>query len=109
MELEYASAAIARLCNSEVAGNLRWGAQRAKKIRQRIAELRATPNLAMLLLLPACDFRPLTADRQGQYAVDALPPLSLVFKPVTNAHSAATPPLQTIRKILILEVEEIDG
>jgi plasmid maintenance system killer protein len=106
MELEYASVAFARLCTQTSAGNEAWGVHRARKIRQRLAELQAARNLAVLMTLPAVHCRALDGDRDGQFAVDALPPDILVFAPDHSERAAMYEQPQTIRKITLLEVSK---
>src|SRR5688500_18322326 len=102
MELEYVSAAFARLCTT-AAGDEVWGNYRARKIRQRVAELRAARNLAVLMTLPAVHCRALDGDREGQFAVDALAPYVLVFAPNHNHPTASQEQSQGIRKIVLIE------
>ena len=46
-----------------------YGAQRAKKIKQRYREMQASATLADLAKIPAASLHPLSGDRQGQWTV----------------------------------------
>jgi proteic killer suppression protein len=54
---------------------------RAKKVNQRVHELRAAENLAVMKTIPAANCHPLHEDREGQFAVDVSANWRLVFGP----------------------------
>ena len=57
-----------------------YGAERAKKIIRRLADLQAAPCLAVMFSLPGkCHL--LTADRAGQFAIEIAANFRLIFKP----------------------------
>ena len=62
----------------------RWGPDNARRIRQRLAELRAAGTLADMFLLPAARCYALRGDRQGQFAVDGKHPFRLIFEPTDD-------------------------
>ena len=78
MQITYASKAIQRLCEEDKHQRKQLGEQRAKRLKNRLAELRAVENVSQLRL-----GRPhaLTADRAGQYSVDLDGPMRLLFEP----------------------------
>jgi plasmid maintenance system killer protein len=102
MKVEYATAALSRQCTQD--SEEMWGRLRANKIRQRLAELAAAPNVAILMTLPALRCRALNGTRQGQFAIDALAPYLLVFSPIPTTRATMHEDPHDIRTILLLEV-----
>jgi proteic killer suppression protein len=82
---------------------------RAKKVSQRMAELRASQNLFIVSLIPAAKFHPLKGDRKGEYAVTISGNFRLVMVPdydevpllADGGHD-----LSGIEKIKIIDVED---
>ena len=56
----------------------------AKKISQRISELRAAPNLDVMKTIPAANCHELKGDRQGEFAVKISGNFRLIFIPDHN-------------------------
>jgi proteic killer suppression protein len=77
MQITYASKKIQRLCEQDKHQRKQLGEKRAKRLKNRLAELRAVENVSQLRL-----GRPhaLTADRAGQYSVDLDGPMRLLFE-----------------------------
>lgn len=69
---------LAKSCQSDRAGQRRFGAQRWKLLRRRLAAIAGAPTLADLLTLSA--FHPLHADRFGQYAGALDGPFRLILE-----------------------------
>ena len=53
----------------------------AKRVSQRMADITAAPNLAVLQQIPAANCHALTGDRQGEWAVDISANHRLIFEP----------------------------
>src|SRR4030042_3847401 len=53
----------------------------AKKVNQRMMELRAASNLEVMKTIPAANCHELKGDRQGEFAVDISGNFRLIFKP----------------------------
>jgi len=70
-----------KTCASERESVRKWGAENARKIHQRLAELRAADTLEDVTALPGLRCHQLTADRAGQFAVDVKQPFRLIFEP----------------------------
>jgi proteic killer suppression protein len=77
MQITYASKAIQRLCEEDKHQRKQLGEKRAKRLKNRLSELRAVQNVSQLQL-----GRPhaLTADRAGQYSIDLDGPMRLLFE-----------------------------
>ncbi len=72
---------MAKVCNSEREMRAKLGANGAKRLQQRLAELQAVETLKDMERLPAARCHQLAGDRKGQLAVDLVHPRRLVFEP----------------------------
>lgn len=82
MEIRYKTKKLEKICTDASIARKEKGAEMAKKIFQRIAEIRAAENLAEMLRFKYGRFHPLSGDRQGQYAMDLVQPHRLVLEVV---------------------------
>jgi proteic killer suppression protein len=76
VKLSFANATLQTLCEQEKRARRDLGFDAASKLKRRLADLEAAPNVAELV---AGRPHPLTGDRSGQYAVDLAGALRLVF------------------------------
>jgi len=85
-----------------------WGPERARRLKRRLDDLRAAPNLETMRQLPGrC--HELTGDRKGQITIDLDGPYRLIFEPAENP-----PPIkeaggldwEKVTAVLILAVED---
>lgn len=89
-----------------------FGMDQAKKIQQRLSELKASENLHILKLLTQVRAHELTGNRAGQISLDLKHPYRLLIVPAYD-----DPPLkddwgldwEKVTKITILEVEDTHG
>lgn len=95
---------LAKSCGSDSAGQRRFGAQRWKLLRRRLAAIAAAPTLADLLTLSA--FHALHTDRSGQYAGALDGPYRLILQPETS--QAGSDPSQ-VTAIGVVEVVDYHG
>lgn len=79
MEIIFATTGMMKICSSYAKMVTKYGAKCAKVLGQRLFELQAAPNMLCIPVAARC--HPLKADRKGQYAVDLVHPLRLVFEP----------------------------
>ena len=109
MQITYASKTIQRLCEEDKHQRKQLGEQRAKRLKNRLAELRAVENVSQLQL-----GRPhaLTADRAGQYSVDLDGPMRLLFEP-TDQPPPTLPSggidWQQVSSVRLLEIGDTHG
>lgn len=90
----------------------RWGPEQAKKIEQRMFELRAAENLETLRTLPQVRAHELSGNRSGQISLDIKHPYRLLITP-----DYKNPPRKEdggldwnkIIKIKVLGVEDTHG
>lgn len=81
MELNYKNRKLKAACESEKDANRLWGAQCARIVRRRLAQLAAADSLAVIETIPPARLHPLSGVRAGQFAVDARQPYRLIFEP----------------------------
>jgi len=109
MQITYASKTIQRLCEEDKHQRKQLGEKRAKRLKNRLGELRAVENVRQLLL-----GRPhaLTADRAGQYSVDLDGPMRLLFEPTDQPPPtlpAAGIDWQQVSSVHLLEIGDTHG
>ena len=99
-------------CNSERESVRAWGAQNARKLHQRLAELQSFETLEGMRKLPAARCHPLKGNRAGQFTVDLVHPFRLIFEPDHNPvpvkDDGGIDP-ERITAITILSVEDYHG
>jgi plasmid maintenance system killer protein len=52
----------------------------AKRVSARLADIEASPNLAVLMQIPAANCHPLSGNRNGEWALDISPNHRLIFE-----------------------------
>ena len=112
MDIKFGSRKLKRACNEEAAGQREWGQNRARKIGQRLMELRAAGNLLDFSKIPGTGFHPLHHNRQGQFAVGLSGNWRIVFIPLENPLPClpdGSIDLENISGIKILEVVDYHG
>lgn len=81
MDVFFKDSKLRELCETERSAKRQLGADGARKLRSRLADLRAATSVAKL---PAGRPHPLTGDRVGQFAVDLAGGRRLVFEPANE-------------------------
>ncbi len=111
MDITFRSTKLGKvLCDKKLCER-KYGRDCAKKIGQRLDELRAAPNLETMRLLPGrC--HEMEADRKGQFSVDVVHPKRLLFRP--NHEPVPAKPdggidWSGVTCIEIIEVEDTHG
>lgn len=112
MESSFKTNKLAKHCNSYQNAVKMWGEPMAKKIIQRLNELRAANDLSVISHLPPPRLHELIGTRDDEYAVDLVHPARLIFK----VDQSSLPMLadggvdrSMITSIMILEVEDYHG
>lgn len=80
MDIIFADRKLQRVCNDRRRLVREHGQRRARKLRQRLDDLRAAETLAVTRQLPGRCHQ-LTGDRAGQFALDLDHPYRLIFEP----------------------------
>lgn len=81
MDLHFRSRALQRACTEEGESDRLWGAACARIVRLRLVQLAAAETLAVVETLRRARLRALSGQRDGHFAVDALPPACLILEP----------------------------
>jgi len=81
MEIQVFKKKTAKLCNSAKEMRTRFGANDAKHLQQRLAELRAAETLNDISRVPPAKCHELTQNRKGQLAVSVGQKWRLIFEP----------------------------
>lgn len=113
MDIQYKSKGLEKELTIEKEMVRRYGARQAKKLKSRLASLRAAMTLSDLRpYSPPERCHELTGNRKGQLSVDLDHPYRLLFKPLESP----APRLQDggldwgrITGIMILDVEDTHG
>lgn len=79
MIMSFVSKKLSKLCSSEKEMVKEYGPACAKKLKQRLNELEAAPNMALIPPFARC--HPLTGNHKGKYAIDLEHPKRLLFEP----------------------------
>lgn len=84
MEVFFRTTKLEKTCNSEREMHKTYGTHRAKKLKQRLMELRAADHLAQIPRVPPQRCHELTANRKGQLSVELDQPYRLIFIPAND-------------------------
>jgi len=84
LEILFASNKLERQLTDPVEMVKSFNKDRAKRISQRLDEIRAAQNLNVLRTIPMANCHELTQDRKGQLAVDVAKNFRLIFEPYHN-------------------------
>ncbi len=111
MKINFRTNKLAKIFNSEKELVKCYGPVQTRKIKTRMAVLRAASNLAEVPSVKPERCHPLTGDRLGQYAVDLEHPFRLVFRPEEPVALLADGgvDLTKVSGIVILKVEDYHG
>lgn len=102
MELLFASETLQRACTEECESDRLWGADCARVVRRRLAQLAAAESLAVFATITPAKLRALPPPHDSGFAVDVLPPLCLILEP---CHDGALPsPTGSVDKAMITAV-----
>ena len=79
MEIDYRKNKLRKQC-SEASEIKRAFGVNAKRVSSRLDEITSSPNLAVLIQIPAANCHPLTGNRAGEWAVDISGNFRLIFE-----------------------------
>jgi len=81
MEVGFSSSKLQKICNSDAKMKAEYGQQRARKLQQRLMELRAAATLAQVSRVPPPRCHEHTGNNKGKLTVDLDHPYRLFFRP----------------------------
>lgn len=108
MEIDYRKNKLRKQCSDASEIKKAFGVN-AKRVSSRLDEIRSSPNLAVLIQIPAANCHPLTGNRAGEWAVDVSANFRLIFEiaddPVPKAADGSIDTL-LVTKVFIIEIED---
>lgn len=108
MDIYYKNKQINKICNQSQVAITKLGSAMAKKLQQRMTELKAADVLSDISHLPPARLHELEGGRNGELAVDLKHPFRLVFK--SNDFRKGIPIDKTkVKAITIMEVIDYHG
>jgi plasmid maintenance system killer protein len=81
LDIYFKNRRLANACNSSKECQRTFGAERSKKIQQRLVELKAADSLADVKKIPQARCHPLKGDREGQFSVTVSGNYRIIFMP----------------------------
>lgn len=104
VEYAFADRRLQRACASEAKLRSEYGAERARKINQRLQQLRVAESLADLTTMPG-RFHALGSDRAGCFSLDLDGPYRLIFEPGKGPEDGDDDlDLASVHSVVVLEV-----
>lgn len=100
MYIKFINNKIKKLCEDYHFAQIKLGNSTAKKLFQRIAEIRAADNISVLKSIPGPRCHLLTNNRQGQFAVDLKHPKRLIFLPIYEGEMIE----KQVKDVLIIDI-----
>ena len=98
------------LCKDSTKLTKKYGYDNAKKINQRLNEIKSADSLGLMLQFRIGRCHHLTGNLKGKCAVDLEHPKRLVFEPIfEQAFEPCEIDYYTVEKVLILEVRDYHG
>ena len=79
MEVEYRNSSIEKVCTNASIAEKKYGSKMAEKIQLRIDPIKAATTVEEMIQFRIGRCHPLQHNRQGQFAVDLVHPMRLVF------------------------------
>lgn len=83
MDITFRTKKIAKTCNDGKEAIATLGPEQARRLRQRLDDLRAANSLQVMASLPGRTHE-LKGDRKGQLSMDLKHPYRLIFVPAAN-------------------------
>lgn len=112
MKIFFRSRKLKKVCEDPKAMLKELGRNRAKKLRQRMVELKAADVLADISHLPPPRLHELTGQQKGQFSVDVAHPYRLLFIPADDPVPTKDDgglDLQAVETIEIVDIVDTHG
>jgi plasmid maintenance system killer protein len=84
VEIFFKSSSLAKSCGEWEKAVRKYGRGDAALIAQRLEEMRASANLAVLMKVPGARCHQLSGDRKNYFAVNLNHPYRMIFEPANN-------------------------
>jgi len=109
VEIYFSSKQLQKKCNKQQEMVRAFGSRMAKKLQQRLMELRAAASLHEISHLPPPRLHELSGNRAGQFSVDLVHPYRLLFIVANDPvpwMPDGTIERERVTKIEIVEIED---
>lgn len=107
MEILFSNRKLGDVCASDRQMRATYGLVRARKVQQRLAQLRAAETLEDLRVLAPGHCHQLTQDRRGHLALDLDSPYRLIFKPTEwLENSSGGLDWQAVQSVVVTEITD---
>ena len=83
MDITFRTKKLAKICNDGKEASATLGPEQARRLRQRLDDLRAASSLQVMVSLPGRTHE-LKGDRKGELSIDLKHPYRLIFVPSAN-------------------------
>ena len=83
MEIVFRTRKLEKQCNDSREASRTWGAEQAQRLRRRLDDLAAAPNLGVLRTLPGRAHE-LKGNRKDQISIDLKHPYRLIVEPADD-------------------------
>ncbi len=90
MQLEYKTRKLEKECNDIRKATRAYGDKGARKLHQRVQELRAADSLEEMVAYHIGGCHQLHGDRKGEYALELSQPYRLIVEPVLDSKMEVT-------------------
>jgi plasmid maintenance system killer protein len=108
MVIYFRTKRLQKICNNTNEAIKKLGPKMARKLQQRLMELKATSCLADISRVPPARCHLLTGDRDGQLSVDLVHPYRLLFIPANDPIPVTQDGGLDWSNITEIEIVEID-
>lgn len=110
MDILFKSRKLRKRCSDDRKASRAFGEDRAKRVRQRLDDLKAAENLEVMRTLPG-RLHALRGDRQGQLALALDGPYRLILEPVLTSERESDDPVRwsDVTCVRILGIEDYHG
>lgn len=109
MEIEFRNNKLKKVCESSQKAAQKYGDQNAKKLFQRISEIRAADSIAVLMTVHPARCHKLKGDKKDLFSVDLIHPLRLLLKPVGEIEDyieEGNIKFEKMKKVIIWSMED---
>jgi proteic killer suppression protein len=108
MEVTFRTNKLKRICEDPSKAQKEHGTDIGRVIIQRISELSAAKNLAVISGMPSARLHPLKGSRDGEFAIDLVHPFRLVFIPIMDSDDKESDYIKKLKLIEVIRIEAIE-
>ncbi len=109
MKVSFSTKSMQKRCSEEKAMQKQWGTGTARRLKQRLLELKAATTLHDICRTPPARCHELRGKRKGELSVDLEHPYRLIFKPDHSPLPRRTDgglDWDRVTKVMVIEVAD---